>query len=79
MADSSGGGHGGVTTAAWLVVAVVIAGSIVSAVALIEWIWPVFWVGVGLMVVGSIGGLATGMMDMVTEYSIVSRPELEQH
>jgi hypothetical protein len=78
MADSSSGGHGGVTTTAWVVVAVIIAGSIVSAVALIEWIWPVFWVGIGLMVVGAVGGFASGMMEMVTEYSIVTPPEIEQ-
>jgi hypothetical protein len=67
MAGDSGGGHG-VTTGVWIATAVIIAGSIVTGVALIEWVWPVFWVGVGLMVAGCIGGYATNIMDMVTEF-----------
>jgi hypothetical protein len=77
MADSSGGGHGGVTTAAWFVVAVIIVGSIVAGIALIEWVWPLFYVGIGLMVAGSIAGYFVGIMTMVTEYSFVSSPEIE--
>jgi hypothetical protein len=68
MSASSSGAHGGVTPVAWLVVAIIIAGSIVSGIALIEWVWPLFWVGVGMMVVGFIGGAFAGMMSMVTEY-----------
>jgi hypothetical protein len=74
MSASSGGSHGGVTALAWIVVAVVMAGSIVAGIALIEWIWPLFWVGVGLMVLGAIVGAFAGMMDMVTEYGPSQAP-----
>jgi hypothetical protein len=79
MADSAGGGHGGVTVAAWVVVAVIIAGTIMGGIALIEWIWPLFWVGVGLIVVGGLGMYATRMMDMVTEYEIRNAPGPDAH
>jgi hypothetical protein len=68
MAGDSGGGHGA-TTGVWIATAVIIAGSIVAGIALIEWVWPVFWVGVGLMVAGCIGGYFTNIMDMVSEFS----------
>jgi hypothetical protein len=53
----------------WIAVAVIIAGSIMSGIALIEWIWPLFWVGVALMVLGSAGGYFSNIMDQVTEYA----------
>jgi len=71
MAGDSGGGHGA-TTGMWIVVAVMIAGSIVTGVALIEWVWPIFYVGIGMMVAGAIGGYFTNIMDAVSEFSAVA-------
>jgi hypothetical protein len=77
MATDSGGGHGA-TAGVWLVTAVIIVGSIVAGIALIEWIWPMFWVGIGLMVAGGIGGYFANIMDMVTEFDPpVSTGEIE--
>jgi hypothetical protein len=73
MAGESGGGHGA-TTGVWIAVALVIAGSIVMAIGLIEWIWPMFWVGAGLMVLGTVGAYFANIMDMVSEFSIAERP-----
>ncbi|MBV9871857.1 MAG: hypothetical protein JO214_14670 [Frankiaceae bacterium] len=67
MAGDSGGGHGA-TTGVWIAVAVIIAGSIIGGIALIEWVWPVFWVGVGLMVLGTVGAYLADIMDMVSEF-----------
>jgi hypothetical protein len=63
----------------WIAVAAIIAGSIISGIALIEWIWPLFWVGVGLMVIGSIAGYFLNIMDQVSEYVVaVQNTEIEQ-
>jgi fatty acid desaturase len=78
MAEGAGGGHGA-SVAAWVVVAVIIAGTIIGGIALIEWIWPLFWVGVGLIVVGGVGMYTTRMMDMVSEYEMRSAPDAEAH
>lgn len=52
----------------WLAVAIICAATILSGVALIEWMWPLFWAGVGLVVGGA--GLAwrTGIMDATSEW-----------
>jgi hypothetical protein len=56
----------------WIATAVIIAGTIIGAVALIEWVWPLFWIGVGLVVAGCIGGYFANIMDMVSEYGPAS-------
>jgi hypothetical protein len=76
MDGDSGGGHGA-TTGVWIVSAVIMVGTVVGGIALIIWNWPLFWVGVGLMVVGGIGGYFTGIMDMVTEYAPSPAREIE--
>jgi hypothetical protein len=48
---------------------VIMAGTVVGGVALIIWNWPLFWTGVGLFVVGSIGGYFAGIMDSISEYA----------
>jgi hypothetical protein len=67
MAGDSGGGHGA-NTGVWIAVAIIIMGSILSGIALIEWIWWLFYTGVGLMVVGCIVAYFADIMDMVTEF-----------
>ena len=58
----------------WVAVSLIIAGSIVSGIALIEWIWPVFWVGDGLMPACSSLGYFFNIMDQVSEYSFATTP-----
>jgi hypothetical protein len=66
MAGESGGHD--VSPAIWVATFVVIAGTIVGGIALIEWNWPMFWTGVGLFVIGCIGGFFAGIMEAVTEF-----------
>jgi hypothetical protein len=76
MAGDSGGGHGA-TTGVWIVTAVIMVGVVLGGVALIIWNWPLFWVGIGLLVAGCIAGYLTGIMDMVTEYAPATPHEPE--
>jgi hypothetical protein len=76
MAGDSGGGHGA-TTGVWIVTGIIMLGTILGGIALVIWNWPLFWVGVGLVVVGVIGAYLTNIMDMVTEYAPVSSGEIE--
>jgi hypothetical protein len=77
MAGESGGGHGA-TTAVWIATAVIMVGVVVGGIALIEWVWPVFWIGVGLMVAGVAAGYFSHIMDMVSEYTpAASHQEIE--
>jgi hypothetical protein len=79
MAGDSAGGHGA-TTGVWIATAVIMIGTIVGGIGLIEWwLGPVFWIGVGLIVAGGIGGYFTNIMDMVSEFSPppAPAPELE--
>ena len=78
MAGESGGGHGA-TSGVWIVTAVIMIGTVLGGVALIIWNWPLFWVGVGLIVAGGIGGYFTHIMDMVTEYAPPPAREIEHH
>ena len=66
MASESSGHE--VEPAIWVAVFVIIAGTIVGGIALIEWNWIAFWIGVGLFVVGCVGGWAAGIMESVTEF-----------
>jgi hypothetical protein len=69
MAGGSGGGHGA-TAGVWAAVVLIIAGSIVSGIALIEWIWWMFYAGVGLMVGGGLLAFFAGIMDSVSEFTL---------
>lgn len=60
-------GHGA-TLKSWVAAAVILAGFIVGGIAIIYWNWPIFWVGVGIAIVGCIIGWAVGIMEDVTEY-----------
>jgi hypothetical protein len=71
MAADSGGGHGA-NLGVWIAVALIIAGSIVGGIALIEWVWPVFWVGVALMVVGCVLAYFNDIMSAVSEFGSTS-------
>ena len=64
---SESGGHD-VAPAIWVATLVIIAGTIVGGIALIEWNWPAFWIGIGLFVFGSIGAYFAGIMESVTEF-----------
>jgi hypothetical protein len=76
MAGDSGGGHGA-TRGVWIAVAMIIAGSIVMAIALIEWVWSIFWVGTALVVVGVLVAYFADIMDMVTEFGPGPTSEIE--
>lgn len=66
MAGESGGHEA--TFGVWFATFVIAAGTIVGGIGLIEWVWPVFWVGVGLFVAGCIGAFFAGIMDSVSEF-----------
>ena len=68
MSSNSGGGGHGASMKSWLAATVIVIGFIVGGVAIIYWNWPVFWIGVGIVVVGSVFGAAVGIMNEVTEY-----------
>jgi hypothetical protein len=68
VAGSKDAGHG-VSVGSWAACVVIIAGFVVGGVALIIWNWPMFWIGVGLVVVGCVIGRAVNIMEDVTEYS----------
>jgi hypothetical protein len=52
----------------WVAATIIVIGFVVGGVAIIVWNWPIFWVGVGIVVVGAVMGAAVGIMDEVTEY-----------
>ncbi|HVV13694.1 HGxxPAAW family protein [Amycolatopsis sp.] len=66
MAGQSGGHNA--SLAIWLTVYVAIAGTIVGGIALIYWNWPLFWVGIGLFVLGCLAGYFAGIMEAVSEF-----------
>jgi hypothetical protein len=76
MAGESGGGHGA-TSGVWVVTAVIMVGTTIGGIALIIWNWPLFSVGIAMIVAGCIGGYLTNIMDMVTEYAPAPAPALE--
>ena len=67
MAGNAGGGHGA-SIGSWVACLVIIAGFLVGGLALIVWNWPVFWVGVGVVVVGAVIARAVHIMEDVMEY-----------
>ena len=64
---SDNSGHD-VAPGIWVATFVIIAGTILGGIALIEWNWPAFWIGVALFVGGCIGGYFAGIMEAVTEF-----------
>jgi hypothetical protein len=59
----------------WIAVAMMIAGSIVAGIALIEWVLWLFYAGIGLMVAGGIVAFFAGIMDSVTEFALPQAAE----
>lgn len=54
-------GHGN-TVAAWTAVAIITIAFVVGTLAVILANWPMFWVGVALVVVGAVAGKVLSMM-----------------
>ena len=67
MAGNAGGGHGA-SMGSWIATLVIVVGFLVGGIAMIIWNWPMFWIGVGVVVVGCILARASGIMDNVMEY-----------
>ena len=65
--NSNFGGHGA-KVGSWIACLVMMVGFTLGGIAIIYWNWPVFWVGVGIFVVGMIIAKFVGIMDDVTEY-----------
>jgi hypothetical protein len=59
----------------WISVVVTIAGTIVGGIGLIEWIWPMFFVGIAMFVGGLIAGALQGIMEAVDEYIPPAAPD----
>ncbi len=59
----------------WISVFVTIAGTIVGGIGLIEWIWPMFWVGIAMFVGGLGAGALLGIMEAVDEFIPAPAPE----
>jgi hypothetical protein len=53
--------HGN-TVAAWATVAIITVAFVVGTLAIVLANWPMFWVGVGLVVLGAIVGRVLAMM-----------------
>lgn len=66
MAGNTGGPHA--STGSWIACFIIIAGFALGGAALIVWNWPLFWVGVGIVVVGCVIAGAVNIMDDVQEY-----------
>jgi fatty acid desaturase len=67
VAGNAGGGHGA-ALGSWLACLVIIAGFAIGGIAMVIWNWPMFWVGVGVTVLGCVMARAVHIMDDVTEY-----------
>jgi hypothetical protein len=67
VAGNAAGGHGA-KLGSWVACAVICAGFIVGGIAMVLWNWPMFWAGVGVVVVGCVMARAVNIMDDVTEY-----------
>ena len=66
MAGNTGGPHA--SFGSWIACLIIIAGFTVGGIAMIVWNWPMFWIGVGVVVVGCVVAGAVGIMDDVLEY-----------
>jgi hypothetical protein len=47
---------------------IIVVGFVLGGVALVIWNWPMFWISVGVIVVGAIVARAANIMEDVTEY-----------
>ena len=65
--SSNAGGHGA-KLGSWIVCLVMLIGVVVGGVALVYWNWTVFWIGVGVFILGMIFARVVRIMDDVTEY-----------
>jgi len=54
----------GSTPAAWTAVIIIALAFVVGTLAVILGNWPMFWVGVGLVIVGAVAGKVLSMMGM---------------
>jgi hypothetical protein len=61
------GWHGASATV-WIAVMMMIVGSILMAIGLIEWVWLMFWIGTGVLVIGGVVAAFAGIMNAVTEF-----------
>jgi hypothetical protein len=73
MAEETGGHDA--SPGIWVSVVVIIAGTILGGIGLIEWVWPMFWVGIGLFVLGCVAAALLGIMEAVDEYIPPAMPE----
>ena len=66
MAGNTGGPHA--SFGSWIACLIIIAGFAVGGVAMIVWNWPMFWIGVGIVVLGCVFARAVHIMEDVSEY-----------
>jgi hypothetical protein len=68
MASSSQGWHGA-SIGAWISTFVILAGTVVGGIGLIEtFLGPIFWIGVGLFIAGWIGGYFSNIMGATADH-----------
>jgi hypothetical protein len=59
----------------WAACGIILSGTVVGGIALIVWMWPLFWLGVAMFVGGSIAAGLAGVMDEVSEFGPASPGE----
>jgi fatty acid desaturase len=64
---SNVGGHGA-SVKSWIACLVIVVGFVLGGVAMIIWNWPMFWIGVAVVVVGCVFARAVHIMEDVSEY-----------
>jgi fatty acid desaturase len=64
--NASSGQHA--SFGSWIACLIIIAGFALGGAAMIVWNWPMFWIAVGLVVLGCVMARAVHIMDDVTEY-----------
>jgi fatty acid desaturase len=67
VAGNAGAGHGA-SIGSWIACVIIIAAFAVGGIAMVVWNWPLFWAGVGILVIGCVIARAVHIMDDVTEY-----------
>jgi hypothetical protein len=67
------------TPAMWACVATIAGGTVVSGIALIEWIWPMFWVGIAMMVLGAAVAWRVDIMSAVSVWTPPEAPQWREH
>ena len=63
MSDEHHDNHGQ-TPAAWTTVIIIMLASVVATVGVVVGSWPMFWVGIALVVVGAVVGKVMAMAGM---------------